>query len=813
MARPRSRTEEAPARPQAVVGAARRIPLNNGKALKQWVTKSKDWQTEAWAYYDEVGEIKQAMRFSGDCISKVRLFVGVRPADEPDAEPVPVLDEASGVPPEVARRCVAELARLKSPIGGQPALLKRLNQNVDIPGECYLVGRAERAEVPALDGKPAREATPEEWVVASTDEIQLKNGRVYFTDDNGKAIGDPLDPDLDTVIRIWQQHPRRAAMPDSAMRGILGDCRALQLLSQAVIAEAMSRLPSGLLKWPNGLTVVGGAADEDGVPIPVAEQLDLLLTAPIDDPTSPIAVAPVVVTGEVEALKGLDLLRLGREADSTLDQRIEARIRRIARGLNLPVEVIEGLMQTTFANAGQVDEDTFEDYIQPRVVFICDVLTIGFLRPNLAEPMPGEGPVPPELLDRLVVWFDASDLVTQPDQEANADAGHANFTISDRAWRKAKGFSEEDAPDPLEIVVRAGLRRGILTAELTAALMAPLAEEAGVELPSPPEAVGDQPPAEGQLAALASLLTMVARARTTRAGGRPVVAAVAAARRTEYGAQLVAIDRDLRTRLTVAASEAMGRALERAGNRLRTKNNPYRGQLRGVDAFHVAATLGPSVVTAAAADDALDGAWADLERQFMAWGEQAQAEAIDLASVIAAGFTDAQRRDLKLRQAEDLAEAWAWLREALTALAGERLFDPDPAAPDVGEFDPNLRVPPGTLREALARAGGASGVVVENGAVLVDAGTRPAGGIATGELIRSALRDEGVGVEGYRWVYGPALRARPFEPHRRLDGVEFVNFDDDQLRNGRGFPPFAYYLPGDHRGCICDVEPIIIAPS
>jgi hypothetical protein len=59
-------------------------------------------------------------------------------------------------------------------------------------------------------------------------------------------------------------------------------------------------------------------------------------------------------------------------------------------------------------------------------------------------------------------------------------------------------------------------------------------------------------------------------------------------------------------------------------------------------------------------------------------------------------------------------------------------------------------------------------------------------------------------------VYGPAFRQRPFEPHMRLDGTEFGNFDDSQLINGSGFPPYGYYFPGDHSGCICDFEPIII---
>jgi hypothetical protein len=216
-------------------------------------------------------------------------------------------------------------------------------------------------------------------------------------------------------------------------------------------------------------------------------------------------------------------------------------------------------------------------------------------------------------------------------------------------------------------------------------------------------------------------------------------------------------------------------------------------------------------------DDPLAGAWDELEDQFMAWGAQAQQEAIESASRFAGGFTTSQRTDLGLRQAEDLGTAWAWMSEALDGLAVERMFDPNPSAPDFGEFDPTLKVPSGLVRQAMARAGGNSGLQAgDKGQAFVtvaDAGTRPAGGVATGELVKGALQDEGVVTERYRWVYGPAFRSQNFQPHLDLardGGVVFENFDDPQLerKEGHTFPPYGYYFPGDHTGCICDFEPI-----
>jgi len=230
------------------------------------------------------------------------------------------------------------------------------------------------------------------------------------------------------------------------------------------------------------------------------------------------------------------------------------------------------------------------------------------------------------------------------------------------------------------------------------------------------------------------------------------------------------------------------------------------------------------VVASANPGDLWDGAWDDLRDQFLEWGALAQEDALEAAAQLAAGLSTEQRRALTLRQADDLGTAWEWMRGALAAVADARLFDPDPAAPAVGEFDPTSRVPTGLVRRAMEIAGGRSDLAVDVTGSVLDAGAwvtmagpgglpAPPGGIGTGVLVGEAIAAAGGAVEGYRWVYGPALRANPFPPHLALAGVEFVNFDDAQLANGSGFPAGEYYFPGDHAGCVCDVEPIIIDTS
>lgn len=233
--------------------------------------------------------------------------------------------------------------------------------------------------------------------------------------------------------------------------------------------------------------------------------------------------------------------------------------------------------------------------------------------------------------------------------------------------------------------------------------------------------------------------------------------------------------------------------------------------------------LGPSLVAAAGLDDAelLAGAWDALEQQFRTVGGSAQKRALQFVSRMVGGFSVEQRDSYGLRQAADLDEAWDWMKGNLTSLAKARLYHPDLADPELGEFDPTSRTPTGLIRQAMRRAGGVKGSanfsdVSTSGEgsawVSVPDGSAP-GGIATGQLIEDIVRDEGGSIQGYRWVYGLADRRSPFRPHLRLDGLVFASFTDDRLVVHGGFPSTGHYIPGDHQGCICDVEPIVLTPE
>jgi hypothetical protein len=873
--------------PTALVASARRVHLGRTDQAEARQTKANEqWQREAGVAFDEVEEVKAGVWFTGNSMAKLRLFPAVLPDDDPEAEPIPVDAEGSGITPDVAAAAWAELRRLNSTYGGLPELQRAWNMNTELTGELWLVGWGARNSdgTPYEGDDPAEADKPEWWEVRSVLEVQPKedggrrtyevasppHGHSKMLDLSGK-LGDGTDHEgQDTIIRVWQRHPLRAEAADSHLRAALVDCKALRYLTNQVLVEAMSAMPADLLLIPNELTVAtptppasppteGSAAPPTGDPF--ANALDDAFTESIEDPTALSAVRHMVIRGPAEFLKA-DYFRtvsLARDRSTELEARITARVERLARGMNLPVEKIMGHQSTTFANAEQVDQDTFEDYLQARAEGMCDGLTGAYLRPNMTDADHDAAQV-----QRIMVWYDPAELVGQPDTERNADGAHDRNTISDAAYRRAKGFSEDDAPEPLDLLIKAGLRRGILTADLTRALLELLGQPIDVEpLPAAPPA--DVPPDEAgrwMAAAARAREAEVERVRMERfvsglelmersvgaaqtratagdAFGVPGVidttgaeaeaeqlarAASSVRAGTNPGARLLAIDQDVRTRLQVAADDHLTRALETAGNRLRSRTKGSTRELaRGVSRPNqVAATLGRALVAQAGItdDELLDGAFDALEQQFRTWGSGAQRDALELVNSLVGGFSTSERDALQLRQAADLDEAWGWMHEALQSLARARLYDPTgagDAADALGEQVAAGRVPPGLVRQAVAEAGGAAGIttVEGNGAyiTLQNGGSRPAGGIGTGELLVEAMRDHDVQLEAYRWVYGPARRQRPFEPHQSLDGAVFRNFDDPVLSNDSGWPEFAYYLPGDHSGCMCDVEPVIVTPD
>ena len=475
--------------PRSLTAAATQIKLNDKGEADRFKARrnvqSTSWQAEAWEYYDAIGEIKYAFNLVASVVSRIRLYAAV--IQDPSEAPKP-LRQVANFDEDLARAAERALQRLESAYGGQAGLLRDCALNLSVAGECYLI------QMPALQGS----GTPESWDIRSVDELAMDSkgnyviaGRREYT--QGSAMSNQNNKGLlklprDAFVgRIWRAHPRFSDEADSSLRGMLDMCAELLLLNRTFRATARSRLNAGALYLPDGLSVAATPdpnypyEDEDGLyadPTPeeaadeFEDQLIDAMTTPIRDEDSASAVVPLIIRGPAELGDKIKQFKFERSFDPALAQRADRVLERILQGIDVPKDIVTGLANVKYSNAMQIDEALYKAHIEPMMLLIADALTVVYLRPYLVANGYSEADV-----DRIVVWYDPSAVATRNDRAADADSGFDKMAVSYETWRRAHGFSDADAPNPTELGLRILLQKGMITPELSEAMLAAVAPE------------------------------------------------------------------------------------------------------------------------------------------------------------------------------------------------------------------------------------------------------------------------------------------------------------------------------------------------
>lgn len=762
---------------EALIASAKKIDFTSDDDKKRYKKRQKGWQDEAWRYYDECGEAWFAANFIANCLRKIRLFA----ASQPDvSQPPSAIDDKATGELGVA---VAQVERLGRSDGGMGGIMAGFGLNLSVAGECVLVGQEDILGI-------------ERWKVHSTDEVFINSAGKWATrgSPNDKK-GKPLEENS-VAYRIWRPHPRWSEQADSPMRPLLDVIEELLILSRAIRASGRSRLAgAGMLLWPAEASL-GGASNPNQQSVsgqavdPVLADLMNAMLTPIGDEGVAAAVVPLLMKLPSQYIDKVRHVLFERPIDPQLAaQRMEL-IRRMANGLDIPSQVILGIEDVNHWTGWMIDEQTFKAHLEPLVIQICGSLTAEFLRPAMGIIDPSDSDV--------LIWYDATALIGHPNRSQDAKDAHDRLVISDAALVDYLGFSDTDMPTDEEIQQRVA-RKSI--------------EKIGVLRAG--EVLGETIRVTSQESAQPGIPATGPDAGTTATDGAPAVAAAgglqivraSSARRSRTGWRLAHRDRELRLRLNEAANHAMFRALERAGATLRrhsSRDQAVKTMLADVPNHLVAARLGPEVCLGFGVDTqvTLDDSFQNLSMRFDREVQQAQQQLRDMLDDLDSQ-DEIDMEALAAQQADARREAEGLLVVALGILANQRLFNPHPEAPPLGEHDPELLVPPGYLREALSIAGG-SPVPSELDGKL-DASS---GGVLTGDLAEAIWGQLGVGPQGYEWFTGAP--ERPFEPHADLEAVEFASFDDEQLAADSGEFPFVdHYFPGDHWGCQCDFAPVL----
>ena len=472
--------------PRALTAAAVQVKLNDKGESEQFKNRrsaaSSAWQAEAWEYYDAIGEIKYAFNLVASVVSRIRIYPAV--VDDQSQAPASVRSSTT-LDKQLSAAAERALARLDSAYGGQAGLLRDAALNLSVAGECYLV------QMPEKRGS----GVPESWDIRSVDEVIMdaRGGYNVVSRREQSTGGGNMGPTAYLgknafVGRIWRSHPRFSDEADSSLRGLLDLCAELLLLNRTFRATARSRLNAGALYLPDGLSVAAqGDPDypydgEDGEMNPgftaeeaedeFEDQLIDAMTTPIRDEESASAVVPLIIRGPAELGDKIKQFKFERSFDPALAQRADRVLERILQGLDVPKDVVTGLANVKYSNALQIDEGLYKAHIEPLMLLIVDALTIVYLRPYLIA----QGYNPADV-DRIVVWYDPSAVATRNDRATDADAGFDRGAVSYETWRRAHGFSNQDAPTSNEIAIRMLFEKGAITPELTESMLATVAPE------------------------------------------------------------------------------------------------------------------------------------------------------------------------------------------------------------------------------------------------------------------------------------------------------------------------------------------------
>lgn len=610
-------------------------------------------------------------------------------------------------------------------------------------GEIWLLGRE-------------NENGEEEWDTYSTEQITTNDRGEYCIKDLPSSKPIAINEDTDVLIHIWRRSPRFPKLATSSIKSTLTILEELLLLTLEVRATTSSRIPAGILALPDSLEVIrtDNTSDNSTTNAQSSEFLtDFMrhITTPIKEPGHASAVAPLVIKAHPDDIDKIKVIPFGRElSQQAMDQRKECKDR-FASAINLPAEILTGKGGMNHWSAWYVGEETQNDFVAPAMSVVTNALTGMYLLPRLALEMEE---VPP-----FVIGFERTALIDDPEKSKEDIELYDRFLISDAAMRKRRNVSEDDAPTPEEIAARI-LRK--------------------------------------------------ATVRETDSGGTapPEIPKSEVASGNSHSLNLAISERELRIRLQTYADAAMHRALERSGAKLRSlaqKDKVAKAAIAasGIPNEYLCSQF-PELLSSLGHDpeELLDSSFDDFGDK---WDNQVSKAQLGLIGTL--GLTPVQQQQAMGRFDQARAAAKPALLTAMAAKAHKLMFDPSLDAPELGEFEPDMTVSAGMIRNSLILAGGTA-IAIDALRGPINNSNDPVSGLYSSDIAIDLYKESpNITIEdGFTWVHnydGP----HPFEPHDVLAGNSFTGENDDALVNGESFPDSDFFFPGDHEGCQCDTEP------
>lgn len=399
------------AAPVAVTASAARYP---DKAERLPVQNAQGWQSEAWRFYDIIGELRYAANYIGNILSRATFEV-----EQTEGPSGTVLPKGPAV--VTSGPAVEALSALTAQDSTEEAILKAFGIHLTIAGECYLIGLTGDGE--------------DTWGVYGVTEVEHTgtgdNTKWTLKEENGRR----RELDNAVVIRVWRPHPRNHLLADSPVRSVLPILTEIEYLTRHIFAQVQSRLAgAGILELAQGMTfpVVPGS-EGLGTADQFMQMLGEAMVRPIKDPSSPASIVPIVVTSPDDLIGKMNHTTFWSPLDEhAVELRTEA-IRRLALGMELPPEIMLGQGQTNHWSGWLIDESAVKAHIEPLLAIVTNAITVKYIRVATDSTM-------------WRVVADTAQMRLRPDRSKEALELYDRGELDGEALRRETGFDEDDAP-------------------------------------------------------------------------------------------------------------------------------------------------------------------------------------------------------------------------------------------------------------------------------------------------------------------------------------------------------------------------------
>ena len=572
------------------------IPQNRGPQA---------WHDEAWDHYRNLGELRYACDWIGGMLSKAIIHGTVE-----DKNGVVSILTDGPIP--------GYLSELFSNADGRAEMFRLAGIHFSVTGECNLVGYPDPD--PFGDGG-------DKWEVAASTKVTRPSTEGEPWKVNDVTLTD-VNPNDVMCIRVWRPDPLEPQYSISPVRSIMRDLRQLKKLSDFVSAQLDSRLAgAGILLMPDNMTT-GTPPDANGEPrakhVSSADELVATLMeamkASLSNQDSASSKVPIVITASAEAIAAVQYMTFWSELDQhAIELRKEA-IGRLALGMDVPPEVLQGSSDSNHWSAWQADESAIKAHAEPLLKIITTALGSHYLRPLLAD----DEAFDDKVLASYSIMADTSEMRLRPNRGKEAIELYNMGELSGETLRRETGFDETDAMGKEELAV--WLTRKVASGSTTPELVEAALRELGVELTVVSRETADdvsRETQEGRPDPSTKDYPQVDIPDPQRSADR---------KEARNEGRVPSSDVERNASLLSACDQIVLRALERAGNRLKSKTGTK---------FTVPASELHAYVVTDNTDDVLTDAWSYVPMVAKRHGLDSAALATELHTYTA-GLIDTQ---------------------------------------------------------------------------------------------------------------------------------------------------------------------------